>query len=433
MNRLVALLALTALCGFLPAGGAVRGEDIEAEPIRYSRTTPDNVVSRLESRIAAGEAVLEYEAEFGWLRSLLKELDVPESSQTLVFSKTSMQRERITPKTPRSMYFNDDVYVGYCRRGPVMELAAADPRLGMVFYTLAQEPGEKPVFIRQTDNCLLCHGSSSTQGVPGLVVRSVYVDGGGMPILSAGSYRTDHTSPLSERWGGWYVTGTHGSQAHLGNLVIKGKEVREPVDNSGGQNVTDLGPRFPTESCLTPHSDIVALMVLEHQAMVHNLMSQASFGARQALYYEESLNREMGMPPDHAWDSTERRIESVVEPLVRALLFCEEAPLTAPIRGTSGFAEEFAARGRGDGDNINLREMDLERRLFKTPLSYLIGSSAFAALPQEVRYRVLARIWEVVEGTERSAGFEHLSPADRARIGEAVVQHVSDRPAHWGR
>ncbi len=65
--------------------------------------------------------------------------------------------------------------------------------------------------------------------------------------------------------GCWYVTGTHGTQKHLGNLVIRGRDVEEPVDNSEGQNVTDLKFRINPDRYLSAHSDIVALMVLEHQ------------------------------------------------------------------------------------------------------------------------------------------------------------------------
>ena len=101
-------------------------QDIEREPIRYSAATPRNAVSQLQERLAKGTAKLEFEPERGYLRSLLRALDVPESSQVLVFSKTSLQRERISPRTPRAIYFNDEVMVGFCNRGRVMEISAAD-------------------------------------------------------------------------------------------------------------------------------------------------------------------------------------------------------------------------------------------------------------------------------------------------------------------
>src|SRR5262249_24511619 len=148
-----------------------------------------------------------------------------------------------------------------------------DAKLGTVFYTLDQRPNEKPQFHRQDENCLICHGSSQNQGFPGHLVRSLYADAEGYPILSAGSFRVDHATPLKERWGGWYVTGTHGKQTHMGNLIVRGKTAPEKIDNLGGQNVTDLSSWFTTAAYLTPNSDIVALMVLEHQAEMHNRLT----------------------------------------------------------------------------------------------------------------------------------------------------------------
>ena len=170
----------------------------------------------------------------GYLRSLLKGLEVPESSQVLVFSKTSFQRERISPETPRALYFSDDVMVGFCDRGRVMEISAADEVIGTAFYTIDQTPGGRPVIQRQTETCLLCHSSSANLGFPGHLVRSVFVDSQGIPLLASGSHRTDHTSPLAERWGGWYVTGTSGRQKHMGNLICPVRGRPEQVDNAAG-------------------------------------------------------------------------------------------------------------------------------------------------------------------------------------------------------
>src|SRR5262245_40401818 len=222
------VLAIAECCG----GRCSLAQDFEQQPIRYSQSLPDNRVSRLIDRVATGEAQLLHEEKLGYLPSLLAALDVPISSQMLVFSKTSLQRQRIAPRTPRALYFADDVFIGFCQQGDVLEISAADPQLGTVFYTLDQRDESKPRFLRQTDNCLICHGSSQTKDVPGHLIRSVFTQPSGLPILSAGTHRIDHTSPLNERWGGWYVTGTHGEQKHLGNLIIHGQSVPDEIDNS---------------------------------------------------------------------------------------------------------------------------------------------------------------------------------------------------------
>jgi hypothetical protein len=405
---------------------SVNAQDFEQEPIRYSQAEPDNRVSRLIERVHAGETKLVHEEHFGYLRSLLAELDVPTQSQMLVFSKTSLQRHRIAPRTPRALYFSDDVYIGFCQEGDVLEISAVDPQLGAVFYTLDQDARRPTPFRRQTDNCLICHGSSQTKEIPGHVVRSVFADASGLPILSSGTYRIDQTSPLERRWGGWYVTGTHGDQKHLGNLIVRERLDRDEVDNSAGLNQTCLKGCFDTSNYLTPHSDIVALMVLEHQTDAHNYITRANFLTRQAMHHQESLNRELHEPADRVWDSTKSRIKNAGEPLVEYLLFSGEAKLTAPIRGTSGFAEQFAERGPRDARGRSLRDFDLTTRLFKYPCSYLVYSPSFAALPHEVKDYVLHRMQEVLSGQDQSSKFAHLSAADRAAILEILQDTLPD-------
>jgi len=382
----------------------------------------------LQQRLDLGMAALKFDGERGYLRSVLDELRISPNTQMLVFSKTSLQRQRIAPTHPRAIYFNDEVYVGFCQAGEVLEFSAVDPQLGMVFYTLEQHEDDTPKFIRQTDGCLLCHGSSQNRGVPGNLVRSVYPDAGGFPILSSGSFRIDHTSPIEKRWGGWYVSGTHGTHKHLGNLILRGRQEPEQIDNSRGHNVTDLGSRLNLDSYLTTHSDIVALMVLEHQAMAHNLLIQANFTTRQALHYEATLNHELNEPADHRWASTLSRIKSVGEPLVEYLLFAGEAQLQAPIQGTAGFAEEFARIGPRDTHGRSLRDFDLKTRLFKYPCSYLIYSPSFDQLPGEVKTYVLKRLREVLSGKDQTKPFSHLSTGDRTAILEILTE---TKPGLW--
>ncbi len=405
--------------------------DIERAPINYGTAPTDNPVSRLEKRLASGEAKLTYVDKFGYLPSLLKELNVPVSSQTLVFSKTSLQRERIKPGTPRALYFSDDMYVGFCQNGAVLEVTAVDPQLGSVFYSLDQEKGEKPVFTRQSDTCLICHASSTNQGCPGQLVRSLYVDADGYPILASGSYRSDQGSPLAQRWGGWYVSGTAGKQAHMGNLIVRGRRRPEDVDNTPNLNCVDLAKYFKTERYLSPHSDIVALMVLEHQAEMHNLITRANFQGRTALYEEAELNKALGRPAGYRSESTTSRLKSAAEPLVKYLLFSGETKLTDAVKGTSGFAEEFAKRGPRTKDGRSLREFDLKTRLFKYPCSYLIYSPSFDALPAAVKDYVLRRVYDVLTGKETGDDFAHLSAADRRAILEILRETKPDLPTYW--
>jgi hypothetical protein len=314
-----------------------------------------------------------------------------------------------------------------------LEISAVDPKLGAVFYTLDQKESAAPKFVRQTDNCMLCHASSATRDVPGHLVRSVFTDGAGYPILASGTFRIDHTSPLKDRWGGWYVTGTHGKQTHLGNRTFRKGSDEEVAADSSGHNLTKLDGKLAVADFLTPHSDITALMVLEHQAEGHNRIARANFLTRQALHYETELNRELEEPAGKRWESTTSRIRAACEPLVEYLLMCEEAPLEGPIAGTSGFDKEFSAIGPRDSRGRSLRDLDLRKRLFRHPLSYLIYGEAFDALPAEAATYVRRRFREILAGEDRSPSFAHLSSDDRRAILEIVRETkpdlLGDRPA----
>ena len=254
----------------LISGSLCADDEFDREPILYSQSTPDNRISRLQQRLDQGDLTLTHEGDKSYLRSLLKALDVPVESQMLVFSKTSLQMRRIAPRTPRAVYFNDDVYVGFCQSGEVLEISAVDAQLGTVFYTLNQQENEKPQFQRRNDNCLVCHSSSRTEGVPGHVVRSLYVDASGQPMLSAGSRMVDHTTPIEQRWGGWYVTGTHGKATHRGNLIGKAafQQAAEKPNHLG--NLTSLKFMFIHENRL----DISALRGIFETAGKKSPLSQ---------------------------------------------------------------------------------------------------------------------------------------------------------------
>ncbi len=415
------------------------GDEFDNPPISYSHRDPSNAITGLQKKIDDGDVDLEFRSDLGYLPSLLDALAVPVESQTLVFSKTSLQRHRISPRTPRAIYFGDELYIGYCHSGEVLEVSVADTELGTVFYTLDQKPRdagrarERPRFVRESDACLTCHSSSRTENVPGHVLRSLFADASGQPIFSAGSFSVDHTTPLENRWGGWYVTGSHGQQSHLGNLIVGDHAVPANLDTAKGQNVTRLDGQFPFDASkyLTPHSDLVALMILGHQVMVHNRITKASFEARQALAYEQQWNQTLGNEPGHRLESVTRRLQNASRRLVEALLFVGEARLNDPIRGTSGYAEWFSTIGPTDRRGRSLRELDLTSRMMKYPCSYLIYSSSFDELPEEMLDHVWRRLWDVLDGGADPSTFVHLSKSDRRAIIEIVGETKSNVPDYW--
>jgi hypothetical protein len=386
----------------------------EGPTINYLNAEVNDAVSILARQLERGEAKLEFDEERGYLPSLLDLLDVPHSSQTLVFSKTSLQLQRITPRRPRALYFNDDIYVGWCQNGEVVEIAATDAKQGATFYTLSQTKTKPPQFVRDRGQCLTCHASTRTQNVPGFLVRSVFASRAGHPILGSGTYTTDHRSPFEERWGGWYVTGTHGKMLHMGNKMFddEGKE----HDLQPGSNLESLSDLISTEPYLTPHSDLVALMVLEHQTQVHNAIIAANYETREALQQSYDMNGFLNREPEFISESANRRIDTVAEKLVNYLLLKDEFTLPEPVKGTSGFAEEFQAKRPRDSQGRSLRQLNLTNRLFEYPCSFLIHSASFDGLPDEVRKRVIARIADILTSSEVPEGFAHLTPSARQSI-----------------
>ena len=405
---------------------------LDDEAIRYATRPADDPVERLNRKIARGELKLEFDDAHGYLRSVMRALGIPVESQVLVFSKTSFQAAIISPRHPRALYFNDSTAVGSVHSSDLLEFASVDPKLGVIFYTLNQEKVDKPHFDRRDAACLQCHDSGGpTLGVPGLMVRSVYPDPSGMPVFQAGDFFTDQRSPLKERWGGWYVTGTHGEMTHMGNAVARDRDSPEKLEGAAGLNVTDLTSKFDAGTYLTPHSDIVALMTLEHQARMTNLITRVGYETAITLEGQAAFNRAYHQPVDELSEIARHRIDSAVEQLVEYMLFVDEAKLDAPIKGTSGFAEAFEKAGPRDRKGRSLRDFDLTQRMFRYPLSYMIYSEALDGMPEAARARIYRRLFDVLTEREKSPRYAKLSSNDRRAILEILQDTNRNLPAYW--
>ncbi len=419
--------------GCVLTGTAYGQLDFEKAPIDYGKAPTNDRVAKLVAAIQSGQTQLQYDKDHGWLPDVLKKLEVSPESQVLVFSKTSLQLHKIGPRTPRALYFNDDVYVGWCQNGDVLELAATDADQGAVFYTIDQEPSTTPKILRDQGQCLTCHASVRTQSVPGYLIRSVYPDYAGRPRTGTRTFTTDHRSPFEQRWGGWYVTGQHGKMRHLGNVLASDRRDPELIDSEAGANLQRLDRLFDTEPYLRSQSDLVALLVLEHQTQMHNLMTRANFECRIAKHYDRGINEALGRPIDATSESTGRRIVAASEALVRYLLFADEMPLANPVDGLSPFAEQFQnshARNQ-DSRGRDFRQLDLQTRLLKYPCSWLIYSDAFNRMPEPVLEHVRKRMMEVLNAEQDEVkGFENLSSSDRVAIREILDE---TKPPFWAK
>jgi len=399
-----------ALTSVAQAPGETASLAIDHPAIQYDTRPIDDRVTRLARDLASGKANIKPGPD-GYLLGLLQALDVNPDSQALVFSKTSFQAARIDPRNPRALYFNDDVQVGFVRGSNLLEVAALDPKQGVIFYSV-DITANPPQFDRR-DACLQCHLSPGTLGISGLLIASSYTDASGMPAFRGGQRITDHRTPLEDRWGGWYVTGTHEGMRHLGNAVGHDSAHPQLLDMRDSQDLTSLAKKFDASGYLSPLSDIVALMTLEHQTRMVNLMIRTGWEARIA---------------DPA---TKIQLDNDIESLVTYMLFADEASLHGQVKGVSTFTKTFPERGPRDHQGRSLRDFDLKRRLFRYPLSYMIYSEAFDGMPDYVRDKIYRRVFEVLTGIDQSDKFKRLSAEDRRAVLEILRDTKPGLPAYF--
>jgi hypothetical protein len=395
--------------------------DYDYPVIGYSGTPVNNRVARLQARLQRGEGHLDSRGSRGYLDAVLKELNIDPGSQTLVFSKSSLQIDWINAATPRAIYFNDDTFVAWVQGSGLLELVTMDSSLGPVFYTLSNGDS-KPAFEREVLRCLACHDkfSLSGGGVPLFLVMSSPVDINGVLLGARTTIPVSDDTPIEKRWAGWYVTGSAKEQSHLGNILVRTEPEMARAEGAPARNENALGSLLNTTPYMRDTSDIVALLVLEHETTVYNLMTRVNFKARSLIARELP-----DLPSGASWDSlppkTQDAVRHMVEPLVEAMLFCDAAPIAGKITGSSGFDTWFESLGPRDRVGRSLRQLQLQGRLFKYPLSFLIYSEAFDALPGYAKELVYRRLADVLSGTDQSGAFAHLSAPDRTAVYEILT------------
>jgi hypothetical protein len=400
--RIVVLLIAAGVVALGDLAGVFTGA-LDHPAIEYSKRPAHDPVAALNRKLDDGKT-LEFESAHGYLNAVLDALAIPVESQIAVFAKTSFQQHLINPANARAIYFNDQVAVGWVRGGPFLEIASEDAEQGTIFYTLNQLGSqlgneESSPRLKRRDDCLTCHESYDTMGVPGMLLRSVYPANNGFVIRELGSYNIDHRVAFAHRWGGFFVTGKTDALGHLGNAAFKGENEAESVEAS-------------LKGYLSPGSDIVALMVFDHQMHLINLLTRVGWETRFALH-------EKIMTPE--------KLAGLAAEIVDSMLFTDEARISSPVRGTSGFAEKFASQGPFDSKGRSLRQFNLDRRMMRYPCSYMIYSPAFNGLPAAVKDAIYRRMWRVLAGEIAS----RLSDGDRRAIVEILRETKKDLPPYF--
>ncbi|HKB13631.1 MAG TPA: hypothetical protein VKD69_23350 [Vicinamibacterales bacterium] len=419
-NRLMAAVAALAFAiagGAAPTAGQQR-EDwhgvLDQHPsIQYASRPAADRIARLNQSIAAGSRTLQRDGRTGYLRSLLDALGIAEQSQLLVFSKTGVQRAFTSPHTPRALYFDSSTVVGYIPGAPAIEIASHDPQQGVVFYTLDQS-ASAPAFTRTT-MCLTCHVSASTLEVPGLITRSNAVGDDGMVMPQLGSNDVTHRTPHPDRWGGWFVTFEtlvgYNQRAHAGNITFSGGGI-----TSNQVFVDWMNSEPESRGYLSPFSDVVALLVFDHQAHAINLLTRLNWESRVAAAAGRAA-------------TTDATLRPLIDELAGYLLFAGESPPSVPLTPRDGFAERLAASVPRDRRGRSLAELDLVDRLFRYPCSYMIYSAAFDGLAPDVRAAVYQRISDTLSRGDAADPRDRAAAERRGAVLEILRDTKPEFPA----
>jgi hypothetical protein len=407
-NKAIALIAAAAACTAISGQSPdPRSAGLDTNPaIQYAIRPTTDRVNKLAQALAGGVTQLRRDTQTGYLRSLLDAIDVPLESQILVFSKTGAQRAITNPHNPRALFFDESVAIGYVPGAPMIELAAHDPQQGVIFYTLDQTIDAAAPVRRTT--CLTCHENRGTLDVPGMIARSHVVGDDGSPLAAGGSIDVDHRTPHPDRWGGWFVTlegapPPYSQRGHEGNISFSESGTTSNEVFVSWMNSSPESRGYPSRS-----SDIVCLMVFDHQMHAINLLTRLNWETRIA--------------------SNRTAAKALVDDLVDYLLFVGEMPPAVPLTVRAGFAAHLSSNTPKDHRGRSLAQLDLDKHLFRYPCSYLVYSAAFDGLATDVKAAIYERMQTVLAGRDTNRKYESLSAADRIAVLEILRDTKLDFP-----
>ena len=389
--------------------------DFDQPPHDYWKRTPHDRFSRWMTNVQSGKVELDYSGEKAFVASVLKSLDIPSSSQMLVFSTTSLQLSLISPRTPRAIFFNEDIYLGYVVGGKI-EIVSVDPDLGGIFYIFDIPRNGQPPRPERATRCMNCHAREDTGYVPGLVVKSVVPGPRGGSLKSFRQEQSGHGIPLDQRFGGWYVTGLANFTNHWGNLI--GQSTPQ-----GMQRISAVpGTMFSYDRYLVPNSDVLPQLLHEHQIGFVNRAIEATYRTRTHLAEDSGK-----LTAAHA-----AILDEQARTLTRYLLFADEIPLPqGGIAGEDEFKTDFASVRRIGQGGASLKDFDLRTRLFQHRCSYMIYSLAFQGLPPEMKQRVFTRLALALNTAKPDKDFAYLPTAEKQTIRGILKTTLPELPKNW--
>ena len=406
-RHLLVVSLVLAATSCLVGAEEVKEKRFSEPPHDYYTRPPHDAFTLWSQRFQKGDEKLDFSSEKSRLISLLKALDVPVTSQLLVYSATSLQAGLIRPSNPRALYFNDEVYIGYVPGGK-LEIAAIDPELGPVFSIFNTAFSSSPTpEITRTERCMNCHAGTVSWRLPGFTAESVIAMNSGGSLDGFRRDMVGHTIPISERLGGWHVTGVHEKGDHHGNLL--------GTSAPGGYKTLPNPPgrSFDWDNYPVRTSDLFTHLIHEHQLGFHNLVTLAVYRTRE---FKEA-GRGMIGSDDAA------KLNDIARQLVRYVLFAGEASLpSGGVKPDLAYQKDFLARRKAISNGASLRDLDLRSRLFRYRCSYLVHTPSFAGLPKEFKDRVLAGLSSALREQGGPPEFSYLPATEKRAIRAILVE-----------
>jgi hypothetical protein len=414
--RIQILLWLSCLSASIAAEtNAPRVIDFRSAPHNYLDWKPRDRFAMIKERIQQGEVKIDTSNDKAFLKSMLDALSIPASSQIMVFSASSLQSEIINPGNPRALYFNEDTYIGWVPGG-LIEIIAADPEMGPMFYVYDRlRPGGAVPSVQRSTKCMNCHAGNATRRLPGLIAESLLVSRAGSSLETFRRDVQGHQIPLESRFGGWHLTGQHNISDHRANVM--------GIPNAGKNTIVPVEPGQYSDLSLhlLPTSDILPNLIHEHQIGFENRLVYAIYTLRQLKHENKGL---MGA-------AAKAEIEERAEEMARYITFAEEAKFPAKgITGDPAYAEDFLRDRKVTKAGISLKDLDMKTRMFKHRCSYMLYTDTWKEAPKELKDRVYYHMALYLRD-QPDAQHAHIPAAERMAIRSILKETMNDLPSWW--
>ncbi len=414
--RIQILLWLSCLSASIAAEtNAPRVIDFRSAPHNYLDWKPRDRFAMIKERIQQGEVKIDTSNDKAFLKSMLDALSIPASSQIMVFSASSLQSEIINPGNPRALYFNEDTYIGWVPGG-LIEIIAADPEMGPMFYVYDRlRPGGAVPSVQRSTKCMNCHAGNATRRLPGLIAESLLVSRAGSSLETFRRDVQGHQIPLESRFGGWHLTGQHNISDHRANVM--------GIPNAGKNTIVPVEPGQYSDLSLhlLPTSDILPNLIHEHQIGFENRLVYAIYTLRQLKHENKGL---LGA-------SAKAEIEERAEEMARYITFAEEAKFPAKgITGDPAYAEDFLRDRKVTKAGISLKDLDMKTRMFKHRCSYMLYTDTWKEAPKELKDRVYYHMALYLRD-QPDAQHAHIPAAERMAIRSILKETMNDLPSWW--